>query len=134
MKLTAKQERFVNEYMVDLNATQAAIRSGYSPRTANEQGARLLAKASVQESLSKRIKDREARTEITQDKVLEDIEKIKVDAMRQSFDKDGNETMANHAAALKACELMGKHLKMFTDRIEHSGNVGLEVLVAGNEN
>ena len=51
--MTAKQERFVEEYLIDLNATQAAIRAGYSPKTANEQGARLLAKVSIQAAVSK---------------------------------------------------------------------------------
>ena len=51
--MTAKQERFVEEYLIDLNATQAAIRAGYSPKTANEQGARLLAKVSVQTAISR---------------------------------------------------------------------------------
>lgn len=70
MSLTAKQKLFVDEYLVDLNATQAAIRAGYSEKTANEQGARLLANVSVKEQIDERMKDREKRTEITQDMVL----------------------------------------------------------------
>ncbi len=76
MALTAKQRRFVDEYLIDLNATQAAIRSGYSPRTANEQAARMLAKVSIQAYVSDRMKAREKRTEITQDRVLRELEKI----------------------------------------------------------
>lgn len=68
--LKPKQQAFVDEYLVDLNATQAAIRAGYSERTANEQGARLLANVSVQAAIRERMRDREERTEITQDKVL----------------------------------------------------------------
>lgn len=52
-KLTDKQKKFVEEYLIDLNATQSAIRAGYSPKTANEQGARLLANVSIQEAISK---------------------------------------------------------------------------------
>ena len=76
MALTAKQRRFVDEYLIDLNATQAAIRSGYSPRTANEQAARMLAKVSIHAYVSDRMKAREKRTEITQDRVLRELEKI----------------------------------------------------------
>lgn len=71
--LTAKQQRFCDEYLIDLNATQAAIRAGYSERTANEQGARLLAKVSVQQYIRERKKDRVERTEITQDMVLREL-------------------------------------------------------------
>lgn len=68
--LTPKQQRFVEEYLVDLNGTQAAIRAGYSPRTANEQAAQLLAKLSVQRAVSEGRKQQQERTEITADRVL----------------------------------------------------------------
>jgi phage terminase small subunit len=70
MALTDKQRRFVDEYLVDLNATQAAIRAGYSERTANEQGNRLLAKVSVAAAIQDAMKRREKRTQITADMVL----------------------------------------------------------------
>lgn len=73
MKLTAKQKKFADEYLIDLNATQAAIRAGYSVKTANEQGARLLAKVSVQAYLQQRMNDRSKRTEISQDRVLHEL-------------------------------------------------------------
>lgn len=76
MALTPKQERFVQEYLVDLNATQAAVRAGYSPRTANEQGARLLANVSIQAALRAAMDKRSQRTEITQDWVLEELRKV----------------------------------------------------------
>lgn len=69
--LTDKQRVFVAEYLKDLNATQAAIRAGYSARTANEQGARLLANVSVAAAIAKAMDVRSERTEITQDMVLE---------------------------------------------------------------
>lgn len=74
--MTPKQKRFINEYLIDLNATQAAIRAGYSPKTAEQTGYQLLQKTSVQDSLSSRMKDREKRTEITQDRVLNELAKI----------------------------------------------------------
>ncbi|MFB5761039.1 terminase small subunit [Paenibacillus medicaginis] len=71
MALTAKQKLFIKEYLVDLNATQAAIRAGYSAKTANEQGARLLANVSVQAAIQVAMDKRAAKLEITADMVLE---------------------------------------------------------------
>jgi len=76
MALTAKQQRFVDEYLVDLNATQAAIRAGYSQKTANEQGARLLANVSVKEAVARGMNERSGRVGITQDMVLRELAKI----------------------------------------------------------
>jgi phage terminase small subunit len=69
-ELTPKQLRFVDEYLVDLNATQAAIRAGYSANTAQEQGARLLSNVIVSAAVAERMNERAERTEITQDMVL----------------------------------------------------------------
>lgn len=75
-KLTEKQKRFCDEYLIDLNATQAAIRAGYSDKTATEQGARLLTNVKVQEYIQERKADRVERTEITQDMVLRELAAI----------------------------------------------------------
>lgn len=75
-KLPPKQRRFVQEYLVDLNATQAAIRAGYSASGAAVQGARLLTNVKVQEALQDAQKKRERRTEITADRVLNELAKI----------------------------------------------------------
>ncbi len=75
-QLTQKQRRFVQEYLVDLNATQAAIRAGYSERTAHVQGPRLLGNVRVQVAIQEALKQREKRTEITQDRVLTELAKI----------------------------------------------------------
>lgn len=75
-KLTAKQQRFCDEYLIDLNATQAAIRAGYSEKTAMEQGYQLLQKTSVAEYITERKTDRMERTEITQDMVLKELANI----------------------------------------------------------
>lgn len=117
MNLTPKQVLFVEEYLVDLNATQAAIRAGYSEKTAGRIGAENIQKPVIQEAIAERMKMRIERTEITQDRVLMDIELIKHDAMRVLEDKDGRKMMINHAAALKACELQGRHLQMWNDRL-----------------
>lgn len=76
MSLTPKQERFVAEYLIDLNATPAAIRAGYSEKTADQQGSRLLANVKVAAALQEAQAKRAARTEITQDRVLEELARI----------------------------------------------------------
>lgn len=76
MALNDKQRRFVDEYLIDLNATQAAIRAGYSEKTAGQQAFDLLKKPEIQESISLAMKAREERTEITQDRVLRELAKI----------------------------------------------------------
>ncbi len=71
--LTPKQARFVEEYLIDLNATQAAIRAGYSAKTANEQGAQLLAKLSIRKAVAEAQAIRSTRTVITQDEVIQGL-------------------------------------------------------------
>ena len=71
-----RKEIFIKEYLVDLNATQAAIRAGYSPKTARAQGQRLLTRDDVQSAIQAEMKKRERRTEITADRVLEEYAKI----------------------------------------------------------
>lgn len=114
--LTAKQARFVEEYLMDLNATQAATRAGYSARTANEQGARLLANASVAAAVTAGKAARSERTDITQDWVLDQI-KANIAAAYEA---------AQHAPVNKGLELLGKHIGMFTDVLRHEG--ALEIL------
>lgn len=87
--LNPKQSRFVAEYLIDLNATQAAIRAGYSARTAKAQGARLLTHVDVQAALSKAQEKRAQRTEITQDRVLAEIAKVAFADVRKVFSPDG---------------------------------------------
>ena len=76
MKLTAKQIRFVDEYLVDFNATQAAIRAGYSPKTAATAAARLLRNVNIQAEIARRQKDLQKRTEVSQDRVVKELARI----------------------------------------------------------
>lgn len=76
MALNAKQERFCEEYLVDLNATQAAIRAGYSEKTAKSQGSRLLTKADVSARVGELKAERAKRTEITADRVLRELARV----------------------------------------------------------
>jgi phage terminase small subunit len=123
-----KQRRFVLEYMKDLNATQAAIRAGYSEKTAKQQGSRLLTNADLMTEVTKQRVKQEKRTEITADYVLNSIVEV-VERCKQavpSRDHEGNPTgeySFEATAALKGLELLGRHKKLFTDKVEHSGAV-----------
>ena len=76
MKLTAKQIRFVDEYLVDFNGTQAAIRAGYSEKTAAAAAARLLRNVNIQNEISRRQRDLQRRTEVTQERVVMELARI----------------------------------------------------------
>jgi phage terminase small subunit len=105
MPLTPKQESFVGEYLIDLNATQAAIRSGYSEKTAEQQSHQLLKKTLVSAAIAEAQAERSARTNVTQDYVLESI----VSAMERCKQDD----TFNAAGVFKGAELLGKHLGLF---------------------
>lgn len=90
MSLTPKQEAFCQEYLVDLNATQAAIRAGYSEKTAREQGCQNLTKLNVQERVAELMAKREKRTQINQDRVLQEYARLAFLDPRKFFDENGN--------------------------------------------
>lgn len=139
-KLTPRQARFVEEYLIDLNATQAAIRAGYSDKAAHVTGPRLLGNASVSRAIEEAIQARSERTEITADWVLENLRDVAVRcqqkepvmvfdrakrAMVQATTTDGEGVWQFDAAgANRALELIGKHLGMFKERVEHTGKDG----------
>ncbi len=123
MSLTDRQSRFVQEYLLDLNATQAAARAGYSVKTANEQGARLLANVSVAQAVRQAQAARAERTQLTQDWVLERLRETVERCMQAEpvKDSEGGSTglyKFNAAGANKALELIGKHLGMFIEKHE----------------
>lgn len=128
-KLTPKQVRFVEEYLVDANGTQAAIRAGYSPRTANEQAARMLTIASVRDALDVAQRARSERVQISADWVLGRLVEI-VDRTMQAVevaDSQGirtGEWKFEASAAIKALELCGRHLGMFANKVELGGPNG----------
>jgi phage terminase small subunit len=105
--LTPKQARFVAEYLIDLNATQAAIRAGYSKHTAQVQSSRLLSNAMVAAAVDAALAKRSGKLEITAEKVLRDLEDQRLAAKKDNA----------HAAAIRASELQGKHVGMFGERI-----------------
>ena len=120
MCLTEKQKRFIDEYLIDLNATAAAIRAGYSEKTANEIGSQNLVKLSIQKAIAERLKERQQRTEITQDYVLRNLKKIAEKSM-------GYSDAPHQQAATKAFELLGKHLGMFRESVQMDGELRIQV-------
>lgn len=119
--LTARQKQFVAEYLLDLNATQSAIRAGYSPRTASIQASRLLSNVKVADAIAQAVEKRSQRTVMDQDWVLACLREV-VDRCMQAIpvcDRHGNftgEFRFNAAGATRALEIIGKHLQMFTDK------------------
>ncbi|MDI9853820.1 terminase small subunit [Comamonas sp. 17RB] len=110
MELTPKQARFVAEYLIDLNATQAAIRAGYSAKTAASQGARLLKQGGVARAVQAAQQARAVRTEITQDRVLQELARIAFFDIRRLYRANGSmkdpcELDADTAAALASIEV-----------------------------
>jgi phage terminase small subunit len=89
-ELTPKQKRFVEEYLVDLNATKAAERAGYSADTARQIGSENLSKPVIQEAINVAVEERSQRVEVTQDMVVRELAMISFVDIRQAFDADGN--------------------------------------------
>lgn len=112
--LTPKQQRFVEEYLVDLNATAAAKRAGYSARTAEWIGPQLLGKTHVAAAVTARRAALSEQTGRTVAAVMADIGRVRDNAMALITDPDtGTQAMRSHKDALKALELEGKHLGVF---------------------
>ncbi|QEH97297.1 terminase small subunit [Gluconobacter thailandicus] len=160
--LTPKQARFVEEYLVDLNATQAALRAGYSQKTAAKIGSENLKKPEIQNAISEAQGRRSERTEITQDRVLQELAKLGFGDIRAIFSENGSlkrptdmdEDAAarissievvvkpvpgtqgqevEHVAKIKlwdklgALTQLGRHLGLFTDKVEQNGNVTFNI-------
>lgn len=130
-KLTPKQQRFVDEYLIDLNATQACIRAGYSEKTARQIGEQNLSKLDIQEAIQQAMNERQARTHIDQDYVIntivDTIERCK--QAKPVLQKNGAPVFTENpdgdvvpaykfdaTNVLKGAELLGRHLGMFTDK------------------
>lgn len=159
-KLTEKQQRFVDEYLIDLNATQAAIRAGYSVKTATEQGCQNLTKLNISQAISERMAGRSKRTGVNQDRVVQELAKVAFIKMTDVVDPNGKikdtaseddlsciesikykhsdtdsgysvEREVKVASKLKALELLGKHLGMWNDKLDV--NVTLPVVISGED-
>jgi phage terminase small subunit len=125
--LTAQQSVFVSEYLVDRNGKQAAIRAGYSAKTAEVQASRLLSNAKVQEAIDEQLKLREQRTLVTADYIINSLKTVAERCMQIEaiVDREGQPTgefKFDSSGANRSLELLGKHLKLFTDKTELSGD------------
>ena len=107
--LTTKQAAFVREYLIDLNATQAAIRAGYSAKTAGRVAGQVMQKPAVQRALRKAMNERSEKTEITAEYVLKTI--------KDTIEKSKTENLYDPKSVLKGCELLGRHLGLFNDKL-----------------
>lgn len=163
-KLTAKQKKFVEEYLIDLNATQAAIRAGYSPNTAQEQSSRLLSNVKVKNEIDKAMAERSRRTGISQDRVLRELAKIafvnpgdvinfdeatvKSDAKEDDLaaiasvkiknipteDGEITEREIKLCDKLKALDLLGKHLGIYDKHEAKDRNLTITINKASEKN
>lgn len=123
--MTPKQAEFVRQYLIDLNASAAARRAGYSERTAEWQGPQLLGKNHVAEAIAEAQRAKAEATGRSVSAVLADIGRVRDDAMQMVLDPiTGTASMLSHKDALKALELEGKHLGAFSDRVELTGRGG----------
>ena len=157
-KLTDKQKKFVEEYLIDLNATQACIRAGYSPKYADREGHKLVENSRVSEAISKAMAERSRRTGINQDRIVQELARIAFVKITDVVDPDGEiNTNASDddlaciesykvedsdsvngssskrevklASKIKALELLGKHVGMWNDKIQ----VDVSIPVFGGE-
>ena len=103
-KLTEKQKRFCEEYLIDLNATQSAIRAGYKN---GEIGRQLITKNNVLKYIEELRAEQSKRTEITADKVLEELGSVAFNRDIECIGRD----------KVRALELIGQHLGMFTEKV-----------------
>jgi len=163
-KLTNKQKQFIEEYLKDLNATQAAIRAGYCEKTSYSIGNENLRKPEIQTAIQKAFDKRSERTQITVDKVLNElaligfanasdyfewsttginIKKSKlltreqcsvIAEVSETKTKDGGTIKVKLYDKLKALELIGKHLVMFIENVNHTGDMHLKLELVDSTN
>lgn len=122
--LNERQKRFIAEYLIDLNATQAAVRAGYSQKTAYSMGQRLLKKVEIQDEIQKAMRQRQERTEINQDYV---IEKLKEIAEMSASDMAISDL--KYANKIRVLELLGKHLGMFDGKANEPEDNGKAMVI-----
>lgn len=157
-KLTAKQQRFVEEYLVDLNATQAAIRAGYSPKTAYSIGSELLNKPEIRACIDKRMAELSKRTGVNQERIIRELARIAFLDPTQLINMDtaglldaaavddraaiasvrvkciptqdgmGIEREIKVADKIKALELLGKRYGMWIDRQQIDGAMPVQII------
>ena len=139
--LNEKQKQFCEEYIIDLNGTQAAIRAGYSEKTANRIASELLSKLDIQEYICVLKNKRSERVKYSQDELMRDILEVKKRCMQANpvLDKEGNETGVwkfDSNGANKALDMLAKHVGFYeTDNKQKAFNISVNreaVEVEGN--
>lgn len=153
--MTKKQKRFVEEYLIDLNATQAAIRAGYSPHTAKDIGCENLAKPNIAAAISQAMAERSKRTGINQDRVLQELARIGFAKITDAVDPETAKIRADASdddlACIQSIKIkpnefgterevklydkksalvdLGKHLGLFKDKLELNGDMDLNITI-----
>lgn len=139
-KLTAKQQRFCDEYLIDLNATQAAIRAGYSEKAARQIATENMAKPSIKEYIEKRMAEKEAALIANQDEVLKYLTSVlRGESQSEEIVVEGTGDGCSEARTmqkapsekdrLKAAELLGKRYSLFTEKVEQAVDMDLNITV-----
>lgn len=137
--MTEKQKRFCLEYLVDCNATQAAIRAGYSKNTANEQASRLLAKSNIRNYVQEELKKMESETIASAEEVIKYLTSVlrgetQAEVVVVEGEGEGVSTARNIQKApdekekLKAAELLGKRYGLFKDNVSLNGGVSITIV------
>ncbi len=158
--MTPRQELFVKEYLVDLNATKAAVRAGYSAKTAEQQGPRLLGNVGVAVAIKKALEARAERVEVKSDDVLRELLRLARVDLGDAFDDKGKLKALHEMSVdvrraisgikvttegrgddaeevlevkfwpkVQALELLGKHLGLFPNKVEHAADEALTVVI-----
>lgn len=138
--MTAKQRRFCDEYLIDLNATQAAIRAGYSKKTAQQMGTENLSKPVIKEYIAARMAEKESELIADQDEVLKYLtavmrgetqsEVVVVENIGDYMSQARTMQKApDEKERLKAAELLGKRYGLYTDRVEQEVDMDLTITV-----
>lgn len=139
-RMTAKQKRFCDEYLIDLNATQAAIRSGYSEKTANRIATENLSKPVIKEYIAERMAEKESQLIADQDEVLKYLTSVmRGESQSEIVVVEGvgdgmSEARAMQKAPdererLKAAELLGKRYGLYTEKVEQQVDMDLNIVV-----
>lgn len=135
-QLTAKQQRFCDEYLIDMNITQAAIRAGYSKKTAYAIGQENLKKPMVKEYIEKRMAEKEASLIADQTEVMQYLTSVMRGGSSSSVlarDEAGADRVIekppDEKERLKAAELLGRAHMMFTDRVQQDVDMDLNITV-----